>query len=196
MAQEAPVAADAIMQEPANEPTPETLELAKQLVKLSGASRTFDELLPNIADQAKNTFIRSNPQMQLGIVDVVDRVALGLVERRPELDEKLAQIWATAFETDELRTILEFYRTPAGQKLAGLQTRLSSAQMAAAEQWGRIISQEMMRQVTAELQRLVQSETQQLEAPAATGGAALENLLGTQDGTDGAQGTESAAPAE
>ena len=175
---------------------PEKLELARQIVQASRSARTFDTLLPALADETKMSFIRSNPQMQLGIVDVVDRVALGLVERRPELDEKLAQIWATAFETDELRTILEFYRTPAGQKLAGLQTRLSSAQMAAAEQWGRIISQEMMRQVTAELQRLVQSETQQLEAPAATGGAALENLLGTQDGTDGAQGTESAAPAE
>ncbi len=40
-----------------------------QLVKLSGTARIFDEVLPNIADQAKNAFIRANPQMQLGIIE-------------------------------------------------------------------------------------------------------------------------------
>src|SRR5687767_5400221 len=69
---------------------PETRELAIQLVKLSGTSRMFDEVLPMVADQAKNAFIRANPQMQLGIIDVVDRVALSLVSRRAELDEYLA----------------------------------------------------------------------------------------------------------
>jgi len=186
---------------PAQDVDPEKLQLASQVVQASRSARTFDTLLPAVADETKMSFIRSNPQMQLGIVDVVDRVALSLVERRPELDQMLARIWASAFETDELRTILEFYQTPAGAKLAQIQTRLISAQMDAAEQWGETISQEMMRQVTAELQRMVQTEQQQLETPPA-GGASIESLLGTQDATGAegaganAQSTESAGPAE
>src|SRR5687768_5623802 len=60
---------------------PEKMELARQIVQASRSARAFDGLLPALSDETKMSFIRSNPQMQLGIVDVVDRVALGLVER-------------------------------------------------------------------------------------------------------------------
>ena len=47
-----------------------------KLVQVSGTARIFDEMLPTIADQAKNAFIRANPQMQLGIIGLVDTIAL------------------------------------------------------------------------------------------------------------------------
>ena len=61
---------------------------------MSGTARIFDTLLPDVADQAKKAFIRANPQMQLGIITIVDKVALEMVNRRPELDRWLARIWA------------------------------------------------------------------------------------------------------
>jgi hypothetical protein len=167
-AQDAPVAADTIMQEPANEPTPETLELAKQLVKLSGASRTFDELLPNIADQAKNTFIRSNPQMQLGIITVVDKVALDMVARRPELDRALEKIWASAFNEEQLEELIAFYNSETGKRFAAIQPRLIAAQMSAAQNWTGDVSEEMTQRVAEELRTQLANEAKAMEgAPGA-----------------------------
>ena len=168
LAQEAPVAADTIMNEPANEPTPETLELAKQLVKLSGASRTFDELLPNIADQAKNTFIRSNPQMQLGIITVVDKVALDMVARRPELDRALERIWASAFNKEQLEELIDFYNSETGKRFAAIQPRLIAAQMTAAQNWTGDVSEEMTQRVAEELRAQLASEAKAMEGAPGT----------------------------
>ena len=57
----------------------EELALARQVLAASRTGRIFDEILPNMADQTKTTFIQSNPQMQLGIIELVDKVALDLV---------------------------------------------------------------------------------------------------------------------
>jgi len=142
---------------------PAMIELGAKVVAASRAARVFDELLPNIADRVKQTYIQSNPQMQLGIIEVVDQVALKLVERRPELDQKLAQIWATAFSKEELETILAFYESEAGKKFAVLQPRLLAVQMAAGDQWSRAIGDMMMREVKAELDKRVAGEVKGLQ---------------------------------
>ena len=51
------------------------LELARQVFVASKTGRSFDNILPTVAEQAKSTFVRSNPQFQLGVIDAVDRVA-------------------------------------------------------------------------------------------------------------------------
>src|SRR5688572_1378698 len=127
----------------------ERMQLAMQLVRLTGTSRSFDELLPNIADQAKNNFIRANPQMQLGIIEVVDRVALSLVSRRPQLDQMLARVWASGFTNEEMQQLIEFYSSDVGQKYANLHPQLLTVEMATAEAWGRSLLTELTQKVQA-----------------------------------------------
>ena len=143
--------------------SPETLALAAQVVELSGTSRTFDELLPNIADEAKQAFVRANPQMQLGIIEIVDRVARDLVSRRGELDTYLAQIWGAAFTNDELQEFVDFYNTDAGKKLASVQNRLLAVEMAAAQKWSRDIARALTEKVSAELRAVMATERSSLE---------------------------------
>lgn len=142
---------------------PETMQLALQLVRLSGIGRTFDELLPNIASQAKNAFIRANPQMQLGIIEMVDRTALTLVSRRRELDENLAKVWASGFTVEEMRELVEFYSSPTGQKYADLNAELLSVEMAAAQHWARSVNDELTQKVADELRASVAAEGRVLQ---------------------------------
>lgn len=141
----------------------EELILARQVLTASRTGRAFDELLPNVADQAKTTFIRSNPQMQLGIIEVVDKVALDLVSRREDLDARLAEVWALAFDKDELRAMLEFYNSPTGKKFGAIMPRIVATQVGIADQWTRELGQEMHKRVTDELTAMVKAETQSLE---------------------------------
>src|SRR5215207_8946445 len=94
----------------------ERMALAMKLVQVSGVARVFDDVLPTIAEQSKNEFIRANPQMQLGIIALVDKVAIQMVSRRPELDRFLARIWASGFSDEEMQALADFYATDAGQK--------------------------------------------------------------------------------
>ena len=148
----------------------EELALARQVLAVSRTGRPYDELLPNIADRAKTTFIRSNPQMQLGIIEVVDRVALDLVSRREDLDAKLAEVWALAFEKDELRALLEFYDTPVGQKFGAITPRILTTQLGIADVWARELGREMHKRVGDELTAMGKAEKKRLEVN--PGGAA------------------------
>jgi uncharacterized protein len=141
----------------------ESLALGLQLVKLSGNSETFNVILPNVADQAKNAFVRANPQMQLGIIDIVDRVALSLINRRPDLDNALARVWASGFTNEEMQELIEFYSTDVGKKYAELHPKLLGVQMATAQEWGKAISQELTAKVSAELRAAIAAEEKALQ---------------------------------
>ena len=141
----------------------ESMNLAMQLVKLSGNAQTFNVLLPNVADQAKNAFIKANPQMQLGIIEVVDRVALTLVNRRPDLDRALARIWASGFTDDEMQDLIDFYSTDTGKKFAALHPELLTVQMATAQEWTQAVGAELTQKVSAELRAIMSAEQRALQ---------------------------------
>jgi uncharacterized protein len=165
---------------PLEDVTDEHMQLARQTVAATKMTRPFDLLLPEIADRAKTTFIRSNPQMQLGIIDVVDRVALDIVERRGQLEEMVAEIWATSFTEEELREILAFYRTPLGRKYADLFPELLRAPMGAAELWGAVISEDLYNRVVRDLQRMAEEEGQRLQGLPAPPEPPTQSLEGLQ----------------
>jgi hypothetical protein len=142
--------------------TPEHLELARKAFDASKGGRAFDEILPVVADRAKATFIKSNPQMQLGIIDVVDKVALEMVSERKTLDDGLSRVWARAFQPEELKQILAFYSSPAGQKFATEYPKVLETQLAVADVWTRQIGNEMARRVRQELQKMQQVDIKQL----------------------------------
>ncbi len=143
--------------------TPETKVLADKLVQITGTARMFDSLLPNIADQTKNNFIRGNPQMQLGIISIVDKVAVDLVSRRPELDDYLARVWASGFSNDEMQALIDFYSTDVGKKFARLQPQLLAVQTAAAEEWAKSVAAEMEQRVRDELSASMSAEQRALQ---------------------------------
>jgi hypothetical protein len=147
--------------------SPETKTLADQLVQLSGTGRAFDELLPSIAQQAKNGFIKANPQMQLGIIEVVDRVAITLVSRRPELDDYLARVWASGFTNEEMQELIDFYSSDTGKKFSDVFPEVLAVQTAAAQEWGKSVSAELTRKVVAELRAAVAAEQKALQSDVA-----------------------------
>ena len=147
-----------------NELPEETQALADELVQITGTARLFDSLLPNIADEAKNSFIRANPQMQLGIIAVVDTVAVEMVSRRPELDGYLARVWASGFTDDEMRDLIDFYSSDTGQKFAQTHGQLLAVQTAAAEQWAQSVAAELDQRVREELASAMAAEREALES--------------------------------
>lgn len=142
---------------------PERMKLALELVELSGTTRIFDEVLPTVAEQAKNRFIRANPQMQLGIIAIVDRIAVDLVKRRPELDRYLARVWAAGFTDEEMQTLVEFFETDTGRKFSSGLPKVLAVQTAAAQEWGKSVGEELNLRVQQELTAAVRAEQEALE---------------------------------
>jgi uncharacterized protein len=153
--------------------SPEKMALAMKLVQLSGTTRIFDEVLPTIAEDSKNRFIRANPQMQLGIIAVVDKIAVQMVSRRPELDQYLARVWASGFSDEEMQTLVDFYSTDTGKKFSTALPQILAVQTAAAQQWGKSVGEELNLKVQEELKRAMAAESEALQSDIA-GPAAQE----------------------
>jgi uncharacterized protein len=144
--------------------SPERMALAMKLVELSGTTRIFDEVLPTIAEESKNRFIRANPQMQLGIIAVVDKIAVQMVKRRPELDQYLARVWASGFSDEEMQAIIDFYSSDVGKKFSTALPKVLAVQTAAAQQWGKSVGEELNLKVQEELRRAVAAESEALQS--------------------------------
>lgn len=143
---------------------PEREKLAMKLVELSGTARIFDEVLPTLAEQAKNRFIQANPQMQLGIIAVVDKVAVEMVKRRPELNVYLARVWASGFTDEEMQELVDFYSTDTGKIFARNLPKVLAVQTAAAQEWGKSIGEDLNLRVQAELRAAVRAEQNALDS--------------------------------
>ena len=143
---------------------PERMALAMKLVEISGTTRIFDEVLPSIAEDSKNRFIRANPQMQLGIIAIVDRIAVQMVSRRPELDQYLARVWASGFSDEEMQELVDFYSTDVGKKFSNALPQVLAVQTAAAQEWGKSVGEELNLRVQQELRAAVAAESEALQS--------------------------------
>lgn len=143
---------------------PERMALALKLVTLSGTTRIFDEVLPTIAEESKMRFIGANPQMQLGIIAVVDRIAVQMVSRRPELDQYLARVWASGFTDEEMQELVDFYSSDIGKKFSGALPQILAVQTAAAQEWGKSVGEELNVKVQQELRRAMAAESEALQS--------------------------------
>lgn len=136
----------------APEPISEShLQAAKDAVIAAKVLGTYDNFLPLIAEQTRTLFVRSNPSAGAEIDEVVNETALKLVEKRPELNQIIYEVWARRFSEEELKEIAAFYNSPVGQKFSELGAELTALSIGAGRQWSDKISAEMVSIVREEL---------------------------------------------
>ena len=119
------------------------IEAALEALRASPAAGSYDALLPAIADNIKGQLILIRPDLHKEIGVVVDEIAVGLNDRRAELDREVAITWAQAFTEDELVTIAEFYKSPAGQKFNQIGPKVIGDSLIAAEAWSQGLRREL-----------------------------------------------------
>lgn len=127
------------------------LAVAIDVVRSAKASRGFDSVLPLLAEQVENKLIRVRPDLNKEIIAAVEDAALKLSSRRADLDTDVARIWAKAFSEEELQTIADFYKTPAGQKFAEVGPRVVSESYQAVGHWSDRVGEELLQKSKDEL---------------------------------------------
>ncbi|MCB1487621.1 MAG: DUF2059 domain-containing protein [Bauldia sp.] len=128
----------------AQEITQSHLDAALDALRASPASRSYDNLLPAVAEQVKSQLILMRPDLHTQISETVDEVVLTLVPRRNDLDNDLARVWAKGFTEDELVTIATFYASPAGQKFNQIGPKVISDAFKVAEGWANRVREELV----------------------------------------------------
>jgi len=128
-------------------------EAAKEMMAHSGAVKQFDEAIPLILDQMSRSFVSVAPNKGKEIREVFDQLVPRFLQRKGELVDQIAALYAAELTLQELNAVIAFYKSQVGLKFAGLQPKIVRGSMIIGQQWGQRIGAEIEQQARQELRR-------------------------------------------
>lgn len=137
---------------PAESLTQTHIDIARDVVVLSGMGRTFDGLLPTFADQVRQTFI-TRPEIFNDLNTVLDALKPELEERKNDILNSAARILAARLNEETLGQIRDFFRSTAGQQYVATQPLVLDDLFAAMNTWVGDVSSFLIARVREEMRK-------------------------------------------
>jgi hypothetical protein len=146
------MAAPAVAQQPPA-PSAASIALAKELITLKGAAQMFNPIPAGVIMQVRNQLMQTNTSLQKDLDEVALKLAGELNPRVSEILDNAAKLYATQFSEQELKDVLAFYKTPAGQKVIKQEPQVLDQSVRFADQWAQQLSQEVIDKMRTEMKK-------------------------------------------
>jgi uncharacterized protein len=138
----------------AQQPAPAAIALARELIIAKGATAMTRPLVLNVIENAKNSFVPTNPNLMRELNDVATVLHKELdAKGSDELMDQMARAYASRFTEQELKDLLAFYKTPLGQKLTAEEPVALEDGLKNAKTWAEAFLQTVMVRIRAEMQK-------------------------------------------
>jgi hypothetical protein len=136
-----------------NKPTAASMQLAKELIAITGATAMFKPLIAGVVEQARLLYLQQNPALGKDLNEIAQKMRKDLQPRNAELFNEISKLYATHFTEQDLKQILAFYKSPAGKKMLAQQPVVVDASMNFAQQWANTLSEEVTSKMRDELKK-------------------------------------------
>ena len=133
--------------------SPAAIAAAKEILTMKNAAAMYANAVPNLVEQTKNVLMQSNLNYQKDLNEVAVIVAKALAGREKEIGEGMAQVYANEFTEQELKDLVNFYKSPLGQKLLSSEPRAIQFSMAYMNQWAQNFAEVINGQFRAEMKK-------------------------------------------
>ena len=133
--------------------SPAALAAAKEILAMKNASAMYAAAVPNLVEQTKNALLQSNLNYQKDLNEVAEIVAKNLAGREKEIGDGMAQVYANEFTEQELKDLVNFYKSPLGQKLLSSEPRAIQFSMSYMNQWAQQFAEVINGQFRAEMKK-------------------------------------------
>jgi hypothetical protein len=137
----------------AQQPSAASLQAAKEIVAVTGATALFNPLIAGVIEQAKNLFLQQNPALAKDLNEVSAKLRSDLAPRFDELSNEVARIYAIHFTEPELKELLAFYKTSVGKKMVVEQPKLVDESLKFAQNWANKLSDEVIAKMREEMKK-------------------------------------------
>jgi uncharacterized protein len=137
----------------AQQPSPAAIDLARQVILIKGGNNMFDPIVPGVIESAKNNFLPTNPGLAKDLNEVAAQLRKEFDPKRTELLGEVAYAYAQHFSEQELKQLVEFYKTPLGQKVVTEEPRALDAGMSRAQDWANNFSEQVINKMRAEMKK-------------------------------------------
>lgn len=109
----------------AQELSPEHLDLARKYVDLTYKTPIFEQSLVQAGLDVSRLIIQQNPDAETASNEVIGDTIGSFRDRKKQVFDQFARVYAVRFTMDELREMNTFYETETGQKLASQLTSIN-----------------------------------------------------------------------
>jgi uncharacterized protein len=133
--------------------SPAAVAAAKEILTMKNASAMYANAVPNLVEQTKNALLQSNLNYQKDLNEVAIIVAKALAGREKEIGDGMAQVYANEFTEQELKDLVNFYKSPLGQKLLSSEPRAIQFSMSYMNQWAQTFAEVINGQFRAEMKK-------------------------------------------
>ena len=123
------------------------------MMQVARVDQQFDQFMPLLIQQLSQGFVAVAPDKALEIQDVFKQIGLRFVERKGELIDKVAGIYAEHLTLTEIVEITAFYRSPVGAKFISVQPAIIQQSMQIGQRWGAEIGREVEAEARKELKK-------------------------------------------
>ena len=135
----------------AQEVPPEQLALARKYIELTDSASVYEITLVEIGIGTMRQIVTQNPELVDETDAAVGKILEEYRDRKGELIDQFARIYAVRFTVEELQEIVAFYESPTGQKLAQANTEVNSDLQAVLQVFTNNTRPEFFAKVRAEL---------------------------------------------
>ena len=129
------------------------VQMAKEIVTVTGATALFNPLIPGVVGQAKNLFLQQDPGLGKDLNEIAAEMRTDLAPRFSELTDEMAKLYTTHFTEAELKQLLAFYRSPIGVKLITEQPKVGEESLKFAQDWANKLSDQVIANMRDELKK-------------------------------------------
>lgn len=142
----------ALSQRPAA-PDREAQAAAKDLMTVIGAAKQMDVMMANMLPHMATMFKQARPEHSREIDEVFAGIAKRFFERKQELIDLVAPIYASHFTAAEIKEVIAFFKSPIGAKFIAAQPTILQQSMLVGQQWGARIGAEIDAEARRELKK-------------------------------------------
>jgi hypothetical protein len=133
--------------------SPAAMAAAKEILTMKNAAAMYANAVPSLVEQTKNVLLQSNLNYQKDLNEVAVIVAKNLAGREKEIGDGMAQVYANEFTEQELKDLVNFYKSPLGQKLLSSEPRAIQFSMSYMNQWAQAFAEVINGQFRAEMKK-------------------------------------------
>jgi hypothetical protein len=143
----------AAAQQPAKPASPAAIAAAKEILAMKNANAMYAQAVPNIVERTKNELMQTNLNYQKDLNEVAVIVAQKLAGKEKEIGEGMAAVYASDFTEQELKDLVNFYKSPLGQKLLSTEPRAIQQSMGFMNQWAQQFAETVNGEFRAEMRK-------------------------------------------
>jgi uncharacterized protein len=135
----------------AQELAPEQLALARQYIDLTDRASVFEITMVEIGIGTMRQIVQQNPELTDKTNVAVGKILEEYRDRKGDLLDQFARVYAARFTATELQEIVAFYSTDTGKKLAQANTEVNADLQSVLQVFTNNVRQEFFAKVRAEL---------------------------------------------